>query len=888
MRMMQDLQLLLVFTIAFSMIALTGVIGTGPHSPNLPLTRALTLPPNTTPWYPAGSSMDKLVYQVYTDSTAEMIAFQNGLVDIPDAPISPSISSSICMSPNFTCTSPIMFTGYFELQFHLANNYWGCQMNFGNSACGKEIRQAIAHGLDKNVFVNDELFGAGVAIDNPVPSSVNLVSPNPCSWDATHLQSGPNCVAGGPGGTAYHLAPASSGSGCANTPGLAYTPGCGTPDFCAAADHFIASGIATGRNPVTCVLTGIAASITSNPVDFFVRSDDTARLHMGQSYVEFVCALLTGSFSLGCGISPSTNNLVTYTAGPLSSFPPFCVLLLACGTSWWVYTGGFGNIPTVDQSLYFIYNSRFASVPSSVEPPCSSLGVPTSAPSDYMFLCSPNHDALSTQVEFSPCVSSPGDPVHGQIIPTFANCPGTAQPTATSAAYQTQDFFGQNAFTIPVWTSANTFAYPSNWQRVVVHNGNGFIPPGNTFADVNAYTPTPAVPGTIRQGYTQSARSLNPFVAVSDHELGIIDNIWDSPFHENPSVPGSSLALDWMTVSSPLIPANQLAYVPPPGTIAAFRFSLRGDMFWQSGQRVTSWDLAFSYIALKATGAAGGVGLAPLTGIKVISLTQVDLLVSAVGPFTKLSLGRTIVIPGRFWSSCGSSTWDNGANTMSFAAANFALTPCIAPSSSVTSSGAILPNATSVDNSKTGPGYDPLAAGTLVGSGPWECFGSSLGAGCSSSNTEAVPVGGSYALQRYGLGTAPGSSLSTYFRSGGNLALWVWTGDTGDFTHDFLNFAVAARCFGQTPVPTNCSQWAMGIGNQAGSASSPATVGLVQLSIIARFVGVNWVSPYDWRTVPPQGIAVFPPVLYEGSVTLNPATLAGCNLSYNNGGGYDC
>lgn len=841
------------------------------------------------PWYPAGPTMDNLNYLAYTDSTAELTALQSGSIDIPDAPLRSSIVSQSCGLSRLLCTPPIPDGGYFELQFHLANDYWGCQMNFGNSACGTNIRQAFAHGLDKTSFVANELNNAGTAIDNPVPASVNLMPPNPCAWDSLHLQTGPNCVVGSSsGGTAYHLAAASIGSGCTNTPSLSYTPGCGTPDFCAAADHLIAAGLATGKNSSTCVLTGVSSSITSNPVNVFTRSDDTRRLHMGQSYTQFICALFTGTFSLGCGVAPSTTDLVTYVAGPPSSFPGICPPGITCTTlslNWWVYTGGFGDINSIDQSLYFIYNSQFVNGIPSIKPPCSNLAVPTSSPSNYMYLCNANYDTSSSQLEFAPCLSAPGDPAPGQPTPTFANCPSTSQLSATSAAYQAQDLFGQNAFTIPVWTDNNVFAYLSNWQRVVVHQRDGFIPPGNIFAEFNAYSPNPAVPGTIRQGYSESARSVNPFVASTLHDLGLVDNIWESPLRMNPSQPGSTL--DWMNLYTTQLSPSELSYTPPPGTVAAFRFALRGDMFWQSGQRVTPWDLAFSYVAFKATGVAEGVGLAPITGVKVISTSQVDVTVSNVGVFSLNALGSTIVIPGRIWSSCGASAWDSGAN-MNFASANVALTPCIAPASSVTSSGAILPNATAVDQSKISPSYDPIAAGTLIGSGPWECTGPTSGAGCSSCNCGNVPVGGSYTFQRYGIGHAPATSLNVYFRSSGNTALWTWTGNTGSFNRDFVNFAQAAFCFGKTPVPTNCTQWSMGIGNPTGSASAPVPIGIAQVSIIFRFLGVNWVAPFDWRTQPPQGIAGFAPVLYEGSLTLNPASIVGCNLSYNNGGGYDC
>lgn len=875
------------------MLTLSGSMGTGYALPTIHSARALTQPPNQS-WYPSGPSMDKLAYLVYTDQASELSALQSNAIDIPDTPISAASSSLICSGPNFTCTSPISFTGYFELQFHLANVYWGCQMDFGNSACGIDIRQGIAHGLDKTVFVSYELQGAGVAIDNPVPPSVNLVNPNPCGWDSAHVQTGSNCIVGASGGSSYHLATATLGSGCSNTPSFPYTPGCGTPDFCAAADHFIAAGLATGKSPTTCVLTGLLSTITSNPVNFFVRNDDLARFHMGQSYVQFVCALFTGTFSLGCGVAPSTNNLVTYTPGSMSAFVGInpCLFPTACFTSipltWWVYTGGFSNVLTVDQSLYFTYNSRFASVPPSVKPPCSSLGVPSSSPEDYMFLCSQNYDTLSTQLEFAACTTAAGDPQVGQTTPTMGLCPGTTQPSATTASYQTQNFFGQNAFTIPVWTNTNTFAYLSNWQRVTVESGNGFIPPGNTFAELNAYSPNPAVSGTLRQGYSQSAQSLNPFIANTDHDLGLIDNIWDSPNRVNPTQPSSVAPLDWMTVKTDQLTTQSLSYLPPPGTVAGFRYTLRNDLFWQTGQKVTAWDLAFSYVAFKAAGAPSGSGLAPITGVKVLSPMQVDVLVSAVGPFTRLSLGSTIVIPGRYWSSCSATAWDSAANTFSFANANSALTPCIAPSSSVTSSGAILPNATSADPNKISVSYDPLASGTLVGSGPWECLGATLGGGCSSSQKETVPAGGSYNLQRFGAGIPPGNSLNVHFRSGGNLAMWAWSSNTGVFSTDFLNFGVAAVCFGKMPVPSGCLKWAMGIGNPTGSANSPAPIGLTQVSIVLRFVAVNWVSPYNWQTSAPANIAAFPPTLYEGAATLNPSTVMGCSLSYNNGGGYDC
>src|SRR5438552_5262227 len=180
-RSLKDLKLLLAFVVVFSMLSLPGSLTSGSYLPQIHLAAANNAP--NEPWYPAGPSMDKLQYPVFTDSTSELVAFQSGFVDILDSPIPPSAVSQICSSPSFLCTAPVSFSGYFELEFHLDQIFWGCQMSFGNSACGVNIRQGIAHGLDKNVFVNIELGGRGPAIDNPVPPSVNLVPPNPCAWD---------------------------------------------------------------------------------------------------------------------------------------------------------------------------------------------------------------------------------------------------------------------------------------------------------------------------------------------------------------------------------------------------------------------------------------------------------------------------------------------------------------------------------------------------------------------------------------------------------------------------------------------------------------------------------------------------------------------------------
>ncbi len=842
--------------------------------------------------------MNTLTYPIFDSESAEFTALQTtpSPIDFVDWPLDPGTIASIIGNTNFQVTAPISDTGYFELQFHMGQNFWGCQFNFGNSACGKDIRQAFAHGLDKNIFISTQLGGNAQPIDNPSPPSVDLNTPDPCAWDATHLQSGTGCIVNGAGATAYHLAAAAAGSGCTGTKGFAFTPGCGTPDFCAAADHLIAAGLATGKDPTTCVLTGIAAAVTANPAQIFVRSDNLPRTAAGNSYAQFICALFTGAFTTGCGLGGSTSNVFTATPGPITAFPGFTTSPTTVALTWWVYTAGFGNVLTFDSSLFFGYDSGFVSgISSIVAPsgPCKSLSAGAQGPSfaagNYQYICNAAYDANIEQAEFAPCLTAPGDPTTGQthLTVTFANCTGTSSPSAASAAYKAQDIYGQNVNTIPWWSGKNQFAYLTGWQRGILHKGDGLTPPGNFFTTLNGWNPTPPTAGTLRQGYKQGTKSVNPFIAVTVWEAGVVGSIWDGPGTVNPDSPQAYL--DWMTIKTDQLAASGLSYTPPAGTVAAFRYTLRNDIFWQTGQKVTAWDLAFSYIAFKASGIGGG--LAPMTGIKVLSPTQVDVDVNAVGPFTKLFLSNA-VLPGRDWVSstaCTAAAWDAAANNPNFAAANTALTACIAQASAVTASGVIQPTLgkSNIDNAKIQPTYDPVADHNLIGSGAWQC-GSGSGVGgpsCSSKGVQLTGAGDLWTLTRYGIGTTPGGSLNTYFRSSGNLALWAWSQDRGVFSTDFLNFGVVSLCFGKPVGTANCTVWQHGIGGSA--AGTP--VGLAQVSIVQRFVGVNWVAPYDWVNSPPQNIAAFPPVLYEGAVTLLPCSgPVTTPPSFDPVNGYDC
>jgi ABC-type transport system substrate-binding protein len=891
-----SLKLFLVFSVAFSLATLTGPTSNSFHLPTVPLTHAN---PQACPikgatnvcseyWIPGGPEMNTLTATIFTDATAEFSNIQSTSpsIDFTDSPLPPSLFSSFTTNPNFLISAPVGQAGYYEIQFLLANSFWACQFNFGNSQCGVQIRQGIAHMFDKRVFTNSDPNIAGIStpIDNPVPttSDVNILPPNPCGYDASFPQTGTQCAVGALGGTAYHLLAATGADGIP----MLYAPG--SSDLNAAAQHFVNAGLASGFNTATSVLTGISPSAATNVPSFFIRSDDPARLDLGNGIAAQICYLFTGSYTLPCAY-------LAVVRGPLTAFPGIVTSTTTVNLNWWMYTASYSYVPFFDDSLYLYYNSLFVSGIPSIQPPngtCSAQAVPTSSAEDYMYLCSANYDNLSKQMETTPCLTAPGDPVSGATsnLPTPPGnglCP-SGQPSADTAGIQAEAYFGANAFTLPVFERTVSFGYLNNGWIRAVNNVDVGIP--NYFTWLNAYNPTATVPWTIRLGLSHPARSLSPFAATSDQELTILGNVYDPLYRPNPL--DSTQLINWMTPLTQQLSNSSLTYTAPPHTLSTFRFILRSDMFFQDGRPVTSYDVAFSYLSMVGAGAFIASGAASMTGITILGPHQFDIGVNSLGVFTLPNLASIPILSGRYWTGAGSSAWDNAifgctSSTTSCPKAQYALSGAtvICPATSgQPGCGSPSPSANimQVDPTKVSATYDPIANHIFVGSGPFECgIVTSSGSGsCTPSGTQSPGVGQSFTLPRFGNGLPPASSVSgIYFRSSGNTALWIWARNKGDVTMDFLNFAQVASCYGQPVNLTGpCGRWQHGMGNPG----TGTVVGVSQVAIVNRFFGVNWVAPFDWQTNPPTGIVPFPPVLYEGSVTLNPSSVVGCPS------GYDC
>jgi hypothetical protein len=288
-------------------------------------------------------------------------------------------------------------------------------------------------------------------------------------------------------------------------------------------------------------------------------------------------------------------------------------------------------------------------------------------------------------------------------------------------------------------------------------------------------------------------------------------------------------------------------------------------------------------------------------GVTVKSKTVVDIHLDSFGPFTNISVGTTLVFPGRYWSAnCPTTTWDTDA-----------------------AQGSVPDSCMTLDPAKAGFSYDPIANHILVGSGPFACTDvlggtGTVGFGCSDTGTQNPPVDHTYTLSRFGKGQVPGSAaVGQYFRSFGTLAVYLWAGAIGDTSQDTITGSAISSCNSPSqPTPTlgttsGCGHWQQGIGQNGGLGPVSQT----QVNIFQRFDFLNWVAPQTWAAPPctSPGVCtggVNPPDLmqaltgqtyFEGpntiysaaSIRIGGTTAVGCTTAYNptspsTSGGSDC
>ncbi|OLE83778.1 MAG: hypothetical protein AUF79_18155 [Crenarchaeota archaeon 13_1_20CM_2_51_8] len=949
-------KLLLILVVTFSLASLSGPLAALVQLPslaNISVVRA-TSETGVGSWYPAGAQEQTLsISQGDGISGTQVNWVLTNQVDSEDWPLTAT------QMPDH---------GYFEIEFNLANVLWDIPMQYGNGAAGLELRQGIAHLFNKQSFTANNAACLNIACvpnDQAMPvcttsagcTNGGLPAANPCGWDTKYAQtSTSNCIVGAPGGTSYNcsLSTACPSGTLTGSNTFPWQAGIGSPDFCAAAQHFIQafsdagiSGVTTnvnceliapsggwpsavlGINSIEC--GGLAPVATANTCMFVSTTEP--RKSLGEGIAQDICAIFspawgawttlagqqfscdnsnTGSGNAACG--GGSCPFLQKVEGPIGRFCGYITSTNGIPINCWgLGTFGFGQVFPFDSTTYFEYNSLFAtqttvtctSADCSAHvagSPCASVTLSTSA-SDYQYICSSTYDGLSSAMEFSACLGSPGpstDPSFSQASPTFANCSGFpvlggagattcigASPvcSAISAGYQAEDYYGSHVFTIPVSSGNDVQARINNWPLGssttpgwITAFGGGFSPSANFFEWLNAYSATPAISGTFRQSFLTTVDSLSPFESRTLWDAYVLSNIYDSLFVQNPQCTNSATLaatagvpqcssilqnIDWMTTShsflcysgGPSCNAANLGYGNSTyfaNTTADLRLSLNRANHWQDAGPVTAWDVKYSFMNLNATGAFQATSLANVAHINVLDEFTVDLNLKAKGPFTELFLGGVTIIPGHIWSACGANTWNNevtGKNIAGTSIVNAAEDTCVGTfgSPSIISVGG-----TRADN----PTFDPVTNNFLIGSGSYTCQSiggaghpavGTLGGGCSVDNTDAPGFGlGDFTLTRTGCtltsaGTACGAagSSSDYFRSSGALSKYIWSGVIGSGSADFSKVLTVNSCHSSSPSAA-CPHWAQGIGNAGGTGTN--AVGLSQRLAVNSLKGISWIG----------------------------------------------
>jgi hypothetical protein len=108
-------------------------------------------------WYPSGPAMNIVLGEMFTDSTSEFNQMRNGGLDFTDTPLYSNDVSTYSGSSSYYLSSAQegVVSG---IDFNLANTFWGCNMNFSNNACGREIRRSLERKVRETAKISGWYF----------------------------------------------------------------------------------------------------------------------------------------------------------------------------------------------------------------------------------------------------------------------------------------------------------------------------------------------------------------------------------------------------------------------------------------------------------------------------------------------------------------------------------------------------------------------------------------------------------------------------------------------------------------------------------------------------------------------------------------------------------
>ncbi len=517
----------------------------------------VTDPANT--WTPYGphQTINHVLLKYYQSDQDEYTAFRNGGangLDLTDSGLTgfgPPASDwpTYDSNPDWNMSAIQGGSTWHGIYFNGASSnfspinggpYW-CDWVWYNSVCGQHIRQGFEHLIDRNAFTSN--FGGLTPTWDDIAANKALANGQPfqtqpssyCTWD---LITNAGCTAAsGP----YNIAPDPSGFA---------TPG--SPDFCTAADHMIAAGLATGKNPTTCVLTGVKASVLAHPFRAKIRSTQPRR-------------------SLGLGFVNALNQLfgaivTTVQIGNINTIGHAIVFSERASPidDWDMYTYGTQDTSPFPTLLYAQYSGQFSF--NGVCPTGSSLA---NEPPNPNFICITGLDtALLGAIQT-------GDEA------TFDNLMVLGTNSALVIA-------GRDAIVMPEYTLSVRTPALRSVIGLTNARGAGYDTPQNLLsAHRGPYVPVDpryafdggASTDTLRWGQAAPIDFLNPFQAGSEWEFNALISVYDALVTVNPTAPNQIYCNMCQTVVTSVVQGNQV-----------YLITLRQNMRWQDGVPVDAYE----------------------------------------------------------------------------------------------------------------------------------------------------------------------------------------------------------------------------------------------------------------------------------------------------------
>lgn len=139
---------------------------------------------NNPDYYDSGPFIETICFKFFPDISGAISALEQGEVDlVPDIPFSEAQRLEVSLQEDHS------FYGYQEMGYKiLAFNFRPCAFGLGkdNPWLDRRVRQAIAHALNRQHYVEEALAGKGIVLNSPIPPASWAYSPgdtNEYSYD---------------------------------------------------------------------------------------------------------------------------------------------------------------------------------------------------------------------------------------------------------------------------------------------------------------------------------------------------------------------------------------------------------------------------------------------------------------------------------------------------------------------------------------------------------------------------------------------------------------------------------------------------------------------------------------------------------------------------------